>query len=97
MIRKSTSWNDRPTFPKSFSALSSEPHRQHRSEYIDDVMQQCNSLKFAAEMIQKAARETDERRRAGKTWDSGAVNRELTKADTALRRIWNTVDRMNEE
>lgn len=70
--------------PKGLTAGSTNT-RQHVSEYLDDVIFQCGALRCAADRIQSAAAKLDKARREGKAWDSGAIMRELTKAEEALR------------
>lgn len=80
----------------SAAALPGDKIRRHKSEYLDDIRAQCGGLRNVADCIEKAAAKLDRDRQAGKAWDSGAVMRELTKADNILTRLSLTAERMTE-
>lgn len=82
--------------PLSYKNLQGRNKMRQGSEALDDVISGARGLRALADEIEKAARETDERRRSGKAWDSGAVMKKLDQTDTQLRKLYADTEKLLE-
>jgi hypothetical protein len=69
------------------NAIAKTPTRKSPSEYLDDVIKICGTLRYAADKIEDSAREADEARKKGRGW-------ELNPAKGQLDTIAATLDRL---
>ena len=69
------------------NSTAKTPNRRSPSEYLDDILQACGTLHYAADKIEALTRKADADRRAGRGWELNPARGQLDTITATLDRL----------